>query len=292
MAQSIMTRSKHIIGWDDDYSADNFTGSDTPSSNGAWLVKNSYGTSAGDNGYFWLSYEQKISSAAVYVAADGKVNRLYGHDTISAKDTIPYNWSAVILRANDDEILSDISFHTRNNNVEYELYINKFGTDEEPVKPGTPENIAASGNIEMAGYHTVTLDEPVEILRGQYFAVILKLSDKSGHEYISAVEDTGMIRSASTITVAGKSYFADVSDGLPEPADWKDGKQLYEEGNVRDASCGASIKIFSSSGETTPITPVTPDVVSTSGGGGGGGCNAGVSAIVLAVGLISVLRRK
>ena len=83
-----------IVGWNDNYSVDNF--SEKPSSNGAWLAKNSYGTSAGENGFFWLSYEQKIGSAAVYVAADSKVNKLYGHDTQKTQYLITgqqlYSW--------------------------------------------------------------------------------------------------------------------------------------------------------------------------------------------------------
>ena len=49
-----------IVGWDDDYSKDNFycsTDKSQPENNGAWLCRNSWGTGWGNNGYFWLSYE-------------------------------------------------------------------------------------------------------------------------------------------------------------------------------------------------------------------------------------------
>lgn len=45
-----------IIGWDDNYPRENF-GSYKPSSNGAWLIANSYGDDFGKEGYFWMSYE-------------------------------------------------------------------------------------------------------------------------------------------------------------------------------------------------------------------------------------------
>lgn len=46
-----------VIGWDDSYSASNFKALCRPSSDGAWLVKNSWGAAVDDAPYFWVSYE-------------------------------------------------------------------------------------------------------------------------------------------------------------------------------------------------------------------------------------------
>lgn len=46
-----------IVGWDDSYAAANFVSGHRPSSPGAWLCKNSWGSGWGSGGYFWISYE-------------------------------------------------------------------------------------------------------------------------------------------------------------------------------------------------------------------------------------------
>ena len=44
-----------IVGWDDNYDKSNFL--QKPKNNGAFLVRNSWGTN--DHGYYWVSYEDK-----------------------------------------------------------------------------------------------------------------------------------------------------------------------------------------------------------------------------------------
>ena len=49
-----------IVGWDDNYSKNNFKSGKQPSNNGAWIALNSAGNSWGNNGCFYISYDDAL----------------------------------------------------------------------------------------------------------------------------------------------------------------------------------------------------------------------------------------
>ena len=121
-----------LVGWDDNYPKENCTVDGyTPSKNGAWLVKNSWGTEIGNDGYFWISYEDKSINQypSNFYALDTteKYNNNYQYDDLSNETVLSNSpnelgiksdgyMANVFTAKNDNEVLKAVSFVTSNPN--------------------------------------------------------------------------------------------------------------------------------------------------------------------------------
>lgn len=128
-----------IVGWDDNYDKSNFL--QKPKNNGAFLVRNSWGTN--DHGYYWVSYEDK---------------------SIVPTYTI--------------EQLDKISFYTSDVGAEYQIYyvpLDQDGNlDLNGMKP-----ISESGTVNYEGYYTKQIKSPI-IKQGKVaIMVVIKSSGKN-----------------------------------------------------------------------------------------------------------------
>ncbi len=172
-----------IIGWDDTYPKENFNYN--LSSNGAWLIKNSWGDTWSDkDSCFWLSYEQFLADGSAFIVEDAdKDMKAYYYDALGWIGYIYYNNISTVYSANifqserDDENLTEVAFYTPDNNVSYEVNIYKGMTSTALSTPVKGASLSTkTGTEAYAGYHTVTLSKPVELTKGEYFSVVIKLT--------------------------------------------------------------------------------------------------------------------
>lgn len=174
-----------IVGWDDNYSKDNF-GTYKPASDGAWLIANSYGTEYGDDGYFWISYAEP-SLTEFYTFESTNTNSYdnnYQYDgfgwgnAIALKNTNTTTASNIYTaNTSYNQSLHSVGIYTLEANQPYKIDVYRNVTGSTP----TSGTLAASysGTQEYAGYHTISLDSPVTLNGGEKFSVVIHYSATS-----------------------------------------------------------------------------------------------------------------
>ena len=178
-----------IIGWDDNYNASNFL--ITPPGNGAWIVKNSYGTEWGDNGFLYVSYYDKtllksdeVSNYATSIIIENTepYNKNYQHSLIWGTDFNLGNQNVSymnVFEALEDDLIAAVGTYFNKEGVNYtvEIYVN----DE--------LKLTQTGVSPYFGYHTIKLNEYIPIKEDDVFKAVItsnaapsvKLTDVRSH---------------------------------------------------------------------------------------------------------------
>lgn len=185
-----------IVGWDDNYSITNFNVDQQPEKDGAWLIRNSWGEQMGDEGYFWISYEDsafnEINNSKAFVFDFETANNYdhnYQYDGASGISRASLNSQGSIANVftvsgnpnGTQERLSAVSFALYDVNVDYSIQIYTGITSVQDPTSGTKAfDTEQTGSTTYAGYYTIPLREAVVLNKGDKFSVVITMSKSSG----------------------------------------------------------------------------------------------------------------
>lgn len=184
-----------IIGWDDNFPKENFA---LPAENdGAWLIKNSWGEDIYNNGYMWISYDDRSLCEFSVCELEDKNNYKYNyhHDTFVPLQSLyaggdesenQPSYMANIFTAEETMQIEAVSLYFPLAGTEYEIIVYSGISDESNPVSGKASTVT-KGIADVTGTVTVKLDEAVEIAEGERFSAVVKMYCKD-NPYVVPIE--------------------------------------------------------------------------------------------------------
>lgn len=259
-----------IVGWDDNYSRENFNETCRPKNNGAWLVRNSWGNSQ-EQGYFWMSYEEitmdDVAMVFLFEDADNYdynyqydgssgIAKLMDYEEEERDDKekiIDKNCqggsvaNVFEVKGSQYQLLEAVSIGLASANTSYSLQIYLDPKEGNPAS-GTPLlKTPQKGTETYAGYHTIPLNQPIMLEAGHKFSVVFTF-ENGADVFVEVTYINGGNLSTAWIrfeakTQTGQSYYI-ASD-----------KQIYDLHSW--LACCARIKAFTNT-LTEKVTKAAP----------------------------------
>ena len=185
-----------IIGWDDNYSKDNFNMG--LEGDGAFICTNSWGEDFGDQGYFYVSYYDTNIGVhnIVYTGVEPVDNydHNYQSDLCGWVGQIGYGrdsaWFANAYTAGKGENLEAAGFYATDQNTDYEIYVARHLGEKADQTFGQRVKMA-EGRLRYAGFYTIPLDQKIVLDDGEKFAIIVKITTPGTVHPVAIEYDAG-----------------------------------------------------------------------------------------------------
>lgn len=222
-----------IVGWDNTFSKNKF--STPPAGDGAWIVKNSWGTGFGDEGYFYLSYYDTSFSQPTFFEAEDVdycgaetehvYDSIYQYDGAGFGDVMygsnTQMWFANVFTARDYETVRAVStiVNEAGSQVDIAVYKNPAGlAPTGKLDPRSGEQMwSMSETLGYAGQLTFELGENAfEVAPGDTFSVVSTIRYPDGMFQLSAEIEDESVGGANLACELGQSFCADTATGGEE----------------------------------------------------------------------------
>ncbi|MDO5861068.1 Ig-like domain repeat protein, partial [Methanobrevibacter sp.] len=165
-----------IVGWDDNFSKDNFRWGSDIEGNGAWIVKNSWGDDWEDNGYYYVSYydanfARPLDENCAYTIILNDTIRFdknYQYDIAGMTDYFLNSsskvWYKNVFISTSDEYLAAVStYFEKVCNWTASVLIN-----------GELEDVLSGSTTP--GYYTFNLNKYIQLKPGDIFEIIFNIT--------------------------------------------------------------------------------------------------------------------
>jgi len=160
-----------IVGWNDSYSRYNFK--TTPEGDGAWIVKNSWGTASGEDGYYYISYYDATHTLMDYsftfilndsIAYDNNYQYdLGGYTDYFLNNTTTVYYKNIYTSRNDEYLMATSTYFNDDTNYTVRIYVND-------------NQVHMQEGFATAGYHTIKLNNPISLKQYDNFTVEFKIT--------------------------------------------------------------------------------------------------------------------
>ncbi len=198
-----------IIGWDDNYPKENFNME--LDGNGAFICRNSWGSTFGNNGDFYISYYD--SNIGVHNTVYTKVEPANNYDNIYQTDLCGYvgqlgyldesAYFANAYTAENNETIEAVGFYATGIDTEYSIYVCENFQDSTSLSKRSDPIL--TGKFTNSGYYTVKLEQPLDVRAGQKYAVIIRIVTPNSERPI-AVEFANDRQTADVDLTDGEGY--------------------------------------------------------------------------------------